>query len=204
MMIAEWSGLLSLGERMEVRGCLAPSHKPAISENAQPQQSGCCGTSCETGSFMVTSSAASTHSAVASSTSSVSKLAWPLSLMDRGMAMKPARLQMQSERQSYWRMECGSFASGILRCSLTPAGSLKQFCLSLIRRTHAGVCLIAPHLNPLPEGEEEDCAESVRSSAGARSSGAGYRPLGARLVFFFSSQAALRSLVVIRQGSRAS
>ncbi len=204
MMIVGWIGLLSLGERIKVRGCLAPSHKPAISENAQPQQSGCCGASCGTGSLMVTSSAASTHSAVASSTSSVSKLVWPLSLMDRGMAMKPARLQMQSELQSYWRMECGSFASGILRCSLTPAGSLKQFCLSLIRTTHAGVHLLAPHLNPLPKGEEEECAASVRSNAGAQSSGAGYRPFGARLVFFFSSQTAMRSLVVVRQGFRAS
>ncbi len=146
---------LSLRERIKVRGCRAQRHKRGISVSARRRRSDCSGAIYETASSTASNFVASIRSARASSTSSALKRGLRSSLMVPATATRSVRLPISSERLSLLEQEYASLGFGTTKCSETLSGSSRRFFLRSILRIPAGKSKIHPHLNPLPEGEEE-------------------------------------------------
>jgi hypothetical protein len=154
---------LSLWERIKVRVCHGESRKLGTFGKPPLQPSAAFGVAFGISSCTATSSAASIRLETESSTSSATTRSLRLSWMARGMVTRAARRQTWSARANCWRAAFASSASGITKCWGISRGLSKRSFYNWTSRSRAGAALILPHLNPLPEGEE-DAQRQVRAN----------------------------------------
>ncbi len=141
--------LLSAAERIKVRGCGARLHKPVTCENAARLPRGSSGAICGIASSAGSSFAVSTRSALEWLTS---RLNW----LVPGMTLRDGKTRTRKERWNWKTADFASCASGTAKCLKMSVGFSMRSLWNSMSRSHVGLQRGAPHLNPLPKGEEED------------------------------------------------
>jgi hypothetical protein len=168
---------LSLWERIKVRAWLGRPRVREIFGERRRRPSGFCDPDYAIDSWLVSSSGGRNRWGIGSLISSVWKSGWRLSWMGPATPFQQRKQWTSSERLNCAMPASASSGFGMAMCCAILMRSWRQFSWSLIHKDRPGHGWIHPHLNPLPEAEEENSATSWLILERSRSAAVGLERL---------------------------